>query len=932
MIKNPASLFASSLFTAFLTVQTHAAVAVYAEYRLGESGSLAGTNQLPRDSSGGNRHVTESINGNTVGILTSAITAPGSTRCIDTRATSPNQGWYAPNNISTLATDNFAVGVYASAPALGNADVISLGGINNAFKLSLGTNGWAASSHNIAWIGNPGGIPGSFKANQWVHLALVRRSGVTTFYIDGVAQSGTYSGSPSHNTLHLAVNPGGSLYFNGRVDEARIVTFDPADTVEDIFAVLGAPPLPIRQLIQDGENSYPSVALAAGLTSEVRPGVGAGRDFTTIVDGDGFTVDGPHTLKVITNPTLEIGVAYDLFKFTSTGSPTLDLGDFILDLPIGVEATLALDSSLAPDHFVTLTFQDLGDRIWNGTAASGGSVWDSSTSNWLDLASSPVLFASGDTPRFTDAAAVKNVIVDAAGVAPNNMTFTALGDYLLSGPGSINASGSASLEGGKVSLATALNAVGSIDLLSGSTLEFLSGGSASASVINNAGTLQLNSSAALSLSSPVSGSGTILQSGMGTSTLSSTVSAATLDVAQGALVLTGGANIGAQSIAADGTLELNHAVDVNYGSTTFTGSGILRKSGAGLALWPGSSATFALDADARIEVMEGIFTGGSSANEVWTNNLADLHVADGAIFDGVEAVITVDALTGDGTIRSGFPGFPNASIVCGVADGSGDFGGSITNYTTSGAIGRLTKRGNGTQTLSGNNTYSGDTTVEAGSLVLAPTGSLRFTIGANGVNNRIIGAGSVTLNGIIDINFSAADTTPGNSWTLVNGDTLTEAYGDDFAVSDFVESSLGVWKLTESGLEWTFTEATGVLSVATAAGYSSWATEYASGQGSELDHDFDGVPNGIEYFMGEVGSSFTILPSPVTSGGNTTVTWPRDPAAVVTDFRVEFSTTLSGTWTPVPSGEVDLSNPAQIVYTFPTPLSGRRFVRLSVTP
>lgn len=84
--------------------------------------------------------------------------------------------------------------------------------------------------------------------------------------------------------------------------------------------------------------------------------------------------------------------------------------------------------------------------------------------------------------------------------------------------------------------------------------------------------------------------------------------------------------------------------------------------------------------------------------------------------------------------------------------------------------------------------------------------------------------------------------------------------------------------------------------------------------------------------MGETGSGFTSLPAPVTAGGNTTVIWERDPAASVASFRVEFSETLSGDWTPVPSGEVDTSNPAQVIYTFPSPLSGKRFVRLSVTP
>lgn len=42
-----------------------------------------------------------------------------------------------------------------------------------------------------------------------------------------------------------------------------------------------------------------------------------------------------------------------------------------------------------------------------------------------------------------------------------------------------------------------------------------------------------------------------------------------------------------------------------------------------------------------------------------------------------------------------------------------------------------------------------------------------------------------------------------------------------------------------------------------------------------LDYDHDGLPNGVEYFMGQTGSSFT--PNPAIANG--TITWPKDPAA-----------------------------------------------------
>jgi hypothetical protein len=161
---------------------------------------------------------------------------------------------------------------------------------------------------------------------------------------------------------------------------------------------------------------------------------------------------------------------------------------------------------------------------------------------------------------------------------------------------------------------------------------------------------------------------------------------------------------------------------------------------------------------------------------------------------------------------------------------------------------------------------------------------------------------------------------------------LTEGYGEHFMVDGFTNAS-GVWTKQIGSNVWTFTQADGNLTLSVVPGYATWATANAGGQGPELDHDNDGVKNGIEYFMGQTGSGLTALPGPVSSGGVTSVTWTRDPAATVSSFAVQFSTTLNGVdWASVPAGEVNLSDPTKVIYTFPAPLSGKRFIRLSVTP
>ena len=67
-----------------------------------------------------------------------------------------------------------------------------------------------------------------------------------------------------------------------------------------------------------------------------------------------------------------------------------------------------------------------------------------------------------------------------------------------------------------------------------------------------------------------------------------------------------------------------------------------------------------------------------------------------------------------------------------------------------------------------------------------------------------------------------------------------------------------------------------IREAAGAAGYGTWAShQRRHGQTPDQDHDNDGVENGIEYFMGETGSSFTAMPG---LDATNTVTWPMDPA------------------------------------------------------
>jgi autotransporter-associated beta strand protein len=211
----------------------------------------------------------------------------------------------------------------------------------------------------------------------------------------------------------------------------------------------------------------------------------------------------------------------------------------------------------------------------------------------------------------------------------------------------------------------------------------------------------------------------------------------------GTLTLSGANTFTGVTTISAGVLDFNVPSGSSDGaSTTFSGSGTLRKTGAGTLVWNANIATFALGSGALIDVQEGTFTGGSFANESWSGNLSDLNVASGAIFNTVEANVRVNRITGSGTIATGLSGAGYQNLTIGVDNGSSTFDGVITD---SFAPGNLVKFGTGTITLTGASTYTGTTSVEAGTLSLAQ---------AFLNNNAAVVIGS---NGILDLGFIGTD-------------------------------------------------------------------------------------------------------------------------------------------------------------------------------
>jgi len=270
--------------------------------------------------------------------------------------------------------------------------------------------------------------------------------------------------------------------------------------------------------------------------------------------------------------------------------------------------------------------------------------------------------------------------------------------------------------------------------------------------------------------------------------------------------LTGtGAGITYQGV---GTVRLDAAGSTYTGNTTISAgttviATTLANGGVGSSIGASSAAA------ANLVINGGTlrYSGGAvSSNRSFT-------IGDG------NATIEASG-TGALTLTGSTPAFatanaPRSLTLGGTNSGTNTFQGVLADNGT-GAL-SVTKANGGTWALSGVNTYTGTTTVSAGTLILSDNAELRFAIGSNGVNNQVNGSGNFTIDGDFRFNLTSAGTTIGNIWNIVTVGTLTETFGGTFSVfstnGTFTNAGGGIWTRTENSASYQFSQATGNLSV-----------------------------------------------------------------------------------------------------------------------
>jgi fibronectin-binding autotransporter adhesin len=339
------------------------------------------------------------------------------------------------------------------------------------------------------------------------------------------------------------------------------------------------------------------------------------------------------------------------------------------------------------------------------------------------------------------------------------------------------------------------------------------------------------------------------------------------------------------TVQADGSTNITLAGPIDGGGTLVL---------AGVTL-SGNNESFAGSADVTGNVR--ITSSAGSA-------LASWYVED---FFGLQLNEKTTSSYNLGSLDSGIDGTIGASVSnahltlsIGALGYDSVFAGAITDNVggASGSTVGVTKVGTGTQTLEGvSNTYTGNTTVERGVLSLASP----FLADTSTV--------SIASGAALDLPYTGTDTVG----TLILGG---------------VPQQIGTYDSTNSG---GLITGNGSIQVLTSplSGYALWASNnHLAGQSAGEDYNNDGVKNGVAYFMGADGTSFTANPGVVDVAGVKTVTWPMS-ATFSGTYHVQTSTDLV-IWANVTDG-VSTATTGYLIYTLPTS-SDKIFVRLEVTP
>lgn len=730
-----------------------------------------------------------------------------------------------------------------------------------------------------------------------------------------------------------------------------------------------------------GTGTVTTFGLDNGTFSKFR--VGASGDKLVVTTASGLTVAGGHQISVEPVSQVTPGSTFTLIDYDTSLGGAGFAGLSLAALPNPHYTAVLVDNVANTSVDVQITGAD--SIVWTG-AADGN--WNTGTTNWKRLSDSGATnFFAYDSVIFDDTASPSrtNVTLTAdvttAAVAFNNSTLNyTLGGSGITGAGGITKSGTATLTltntnsftgnviatGGKIVTSAAANlgtSAGKLSLSAATLQATASYTLAKGLEVLGTGTATIDTGVTLTRSGGMLGGGALTKNGPGT------------------LAFTGygnGSFNAGSFVINEGTIQMGTALfntNINLASITVNNTGRLLippSTAHGL----GGYATAVPD----INLTQGGVFEMNSENYLRVVNMTGATISGTAeLRTNADFVLNTLASSVTSTISAGMNGV-QVPITCNVADGA-----AAVDLLVTGPIintQKLVKNGAGVMRITGIDTISGATEVNAGRLIIDGTHNTSDTTVAVGAT--LSGSGSVkalTVAGTVAPGASAGTLTAAGNVTLtgtyaceldgVNADKLAitgdlTLTGSTLAVTTLVGGAtqpsyvIATYTGARTGNFVTTTGLTGyvvqyddankqvLLVQSSGTGYNAWATSKGLTGGDALpdaDPDHDGVKNLMEYVINgnPNGSSTAALPTQSYSGANLLFHYLRnDDSKSDTTQTVQWSTNLTS-WNDISiptasAGAVTIventTSPDDVTVSIPLSNAGsggKLFVRLKVT-
>ncbi|EBG2248849.1 fibronectin-binding autotransporter adhesin ShdA [Salmonella enterica] len=671
------------------------------------------------------------------------------------------------------------------------------------------------------------------------------------------------------STVGNLTNDGGITLGNASGSTGTLLTVDNTLTLQDgsqINATLdtanSSPIIKATNVTLDGTLSLSSTATFVAPETDEHLGSFTLIDSQTAIttDFDSVTLDAdtsamPDYLTINAGVDANDNTNYELSTglswYAGANSARAAHGTFTVDAGSTFTVTSELDETTATSNWdgSKLTKQGDGTLILSNT---GNDYGDTEIDGGILAAKDAASLGTGDA-TITESA----TLALSQGTLDNNVT----------GGGQIVKTGNDEL------IVTGDNTYSGGTTITGGTLTADYADSLGTGVIANSGVLQVGEG---ELENTLSGSGSLVKTGTGELTLSGDNSySGDTTITGGTLTADHADSLGTGVIANSGVLQVGEGELEN----TLSGSGALVKTGTGELTLSGdntySGGTTITGGTLTADHADSLGTGviaNSGVLQVGEGELENTLSGTGSLVKTGTGELTLsgdNTYSGGTTITGGTLTADHAdSLGTGVIANSGvlQVGEGELENTLSGS-GLLVKTGTGELTLSGDNSYSGDTTITGGTLTADHADSLGtgdidnsgvLQVGEGELENTLSGSGSLVKTGTGELTLSGDNTYSGG--TTIDDGVLIATNVNALGGGDV--DNAGTLKL----------DAEGEFNLANITTQSGATTELAKGTTLNVDSLTQQADSTLNIDLSKANGEIAITADSVTLGGTLNVT------------------------------------------------------------